>query len=224
MKDFYRKFEIISKLPFWPSYLRWVYGKSIQDASSSGVPTIRDREEMACLLCGVSGEITANEFIKFSLKNNSGCKIIIIDLGQEQIESVKKLVKEKFPGADIHIKQANALNLGFIKDKSIDWIDTDGFFSFFDEEQLQKLFREWQRILKNDGYITFRELISGRLISVVASELRARITKMYMGIELQLHNTEELDRCINQAGFKSKRGISPIPLLDRYCLISAKKQ
>ena len=178
------------------------------------------RKNTTCLLCGVSGEITANEFIKFVLKNNYDCRIIIIDLGQEQIESVKRLVKEKYPGANIFVKQANALKLEFIKDKSIDWIDTDGFFSFFNDRQLQMLFAEWKRILKNDGFITFRELISGGLFFTLANKLRAYVAKLYMGIVLNLHNTEELEQNIKQVGFKSSHSISPIPLLKRYCLIN----
>lgn len=220
MKDFYKKFKLITSFPLWPLYLRWVYRKAVQDSSDLGIISIIKRKRPTILLCGVSGEITANEFIKFVLKNNSDCKIIIIDLGQEQIEGVKRLAKEKFPSANIDIKQANALNLGFIKDKSMDWIDTDGFFSFFNDEQLLKLFEEWKRILRNDGCITFRELISHGFISIIANKLRAYIAKAYMGIELHLHSKEKLEYCIKRVGFKSRHGISPIPLLDRYCLMN----
>lgn len=220
MKNFYKKYQIISKFPLWPYYLRCVYKKAIQDSSDLGIISISKRKNPSILLCGVSGEITANEFITFVLKNNRDSKIIIIDLGQEQIDSVKRLVKEKFSSANIYIKQANALNLGFIKDKSIDWIDTDGFFSFFNDERLLKLFEEWKRILKDDGCITFRELISHGFISTIANQLRAYIAKAYMGIELHLHSKEKLEHSIKQVGFKSTHGMSPIPLLDRYCLIN----
>ena len=219
MKNFYKKFRLITTLPFWSSYLRTVYRQTVQDSLDLGIISITKRKNPTILLCGVSGEITANEFITFILKNNRDSNIIVIDLGQEQIDSVKRLVKEKFSNANIYIKRANALNLGFITDKSIDWIDTDGFFSFFDDKQLQELFKEWKRILRDDGFITFRELISRGFISTIANKLRAYIAKTYMGIELHLHSKEKLEHCIKQVGFTSRRGISPIPLLDRYIMM-----
>jgi len=219
MKVFYKKFQIFSKFPFWPNYLRWVYSKAIQDASALGAISISKRKNFTCLLCGVSGEITAKEFIEFVLKMNSKSKIIIIDLGEEQIQSVKRLVKKHFANSDIQIKQANALDLGFIKDKSIDWIDTDGFFSFFDEEQLLSLFKEWKRILRNDGFITFRELMSDGIISILANKMRDQVSQSYMGIKLYLHSSPELEKDLNEVGFKYSRSNSPIPLLDRYCLV-----
>lgn len=219
MKNFYKRFQLISGFPLWPNYLRWVYEKTISDSTSVSITPLRKRKSFTCLLCGVSGEITANEYIKFVLSINPKARIIIIDIGKEQIGSLKKLISNNFSEANITVRQANALNLDFITDKSLDWIDTDGFFSFFDNKQLLELFKEWKRMLKNDGYITFRELISHGFISTIANKLRAYVAKMYMGIELHQHNTEELEHSIKQVGFKSKHGISPIPLLDRYCLI-----
>lgn len=223
MKDFYRKFKIISYFPLWPFYLRWVYGKTLKDTQTLGVTSILTRKNPTILLCGVSGEITANEFIRFVLKNNNKSKIIIIDLGEEQIESVSRLVNEKYPRAHISIKQKNALDLGFIKDNSIDWIDTDGFFSFFDIKQLVALFKEWKRILKEDGYITFRELTSHGLISTFANKLRDTVSRLYIRTRLHLHSTSELEKDFQELKFQYVSGGSPIPLLDRYCLINQQK-
>lgn len=221
MRDFYQKFKIVSTFPFWPNYLKWVYKKTITDSTDLGVTPLNKRKNFTCLLCGVSGEITANEFIKFVLSNNPGSKIIIIDLGEEQIQSVKKLIKEKFSDINIDVKQANALNLNFIKDKSIDWIDTDGFFSFFDEKELLSLFVEWKRIIRSDGYITFRELTSHNVISTLANKTRNITSEIYMGIKLHLHSLSELEENFKKLHFQYSRGISPIPLLDRYCLVNS---
>jgi len=220
MKNFYKKFQIISKFPLWPNYLRWVYEKTLSDAETLGANPIHKRRNFICLLCGVSGEITANEFIKFTLKKNPKSEIIIIDLGKEQIESVRKLVKEKFSHADIEVKQANALDLSFIKDHSVDWIDTDGFFSFFDEVQLLVLFKEWKRILHKNGYITFRELTSRNLVSTMANNARDIISKYYINTKLHLHSLKELEKDFEKLHLKHSHGLSPIPLLDRYCLIN----
>lgn len=219
MKNFYRKFQIVSKFPLWPNYLRWVYREAIQDAVKLKVNII-SRPNFTCLLCGVSGEITAREFINFVLKSCPKGKIIIIDLGQDQINSVRRLAEAEFPKANIQIKQANALNLRFIKDKSVDWIDTDGFFSFFNEKGLLALFHEWKRILRKDGFITFRELTSHSPVSSFANTLRDRISRLYIGIRLNLHSTSELYKDFERVGYKFSHGHSPIPLLDRYCLVN----
>lgn len=218
MKSFYKKFEIFSHLPFWRPYLRIVYFKAFADSSSFGISPLEKRENFTCLLCGVSGEITADEFIKFVLGKIPNSKIIIIDIGDEQIQSVNNLVKNMYPNENIVIRQANALDLNFIEGKTIDWIDTDGFFSFFDEAQLRGLFKEWKRILKDDGFITFRELISSGSMSSTANRLRALFSRIYIGINLNLHSQKELLKDFNEFELLYNTGRSPIPLLDCYCL------
>jgi len=221
MKNFYRKFQIVSKLPLWTSYLHRVYRDAIQDATKlKAQDALSDKPNFTCLLCGVSGEITAREYLNFVLEIKPKCKIIVIDLGQDQVNSVRQMVKREFPKANIEVKQANALNLNFIGDKSIDWIDTDGFFSFFTEQTLLELFKEWKRILKKDGFITFRELTSDGIVSSLANKLRDRASQVYMGIKLNLHTTNELYRDFEKVKFKFNRNSSPIPLLDRYCLVN----
>jgi len=220
MKDFYKKFQIVSKFPLWPSYLRQVYKKAIVDALALGIGSLQNRASFTCLLCGVSGEITANEFIKFALKLHPKCKIMVIDLGEPQVNSVKQLVAEKFSEADIEIRRANALNLDFIQNNSIDWIDTDGFFSFFDKDQLVALFKEWKRILRKDGFITFRELTSDNVLSISANKFRDRVSRVYINTKLHLHTFEELKKDFATLQFKYARHHSPIPFLERYCLLN----
>lgn len=219
MKNFYQKFQLISKFPLFPSYLRWVYQKAVEDSSRFSITPFSLRSQPMCLLCGVAGEITANEYISFVLKTNPNANMIIIDLGKEQVESVKKLVKERYPKENIQVMQANAFNLGFIKNNSIDWIDTDGFFSFFDQNELQNLFKEWKRILKDDGFISFRELTSGSLFFTIANHLRAFFSKAYMEISLHLHSEKELQGDFRKIGFRSRSGWSPAIALKRYCLV-----
>ena len=221
MKNFYRKFQVVSKFPLWPHYLRQVYKDAIRDATKlKAQDAILDNPNFTCLLCGVSGEITAREYVNFVLKIKPQSKMIIIDLEHDQVNSVKQLVEKEFPSANVKVRQANALNLSFISDKSIDWIDTDGFFSFFNEQNLLALFREWKRILKKDGFITFRELTSHGLISSIANKLRDLASQLYMGVKLNLHSTDELYKDFEKVKYRFSRGTSPLPLLDRYCLVN----
>lgn len=220
MKYFYQRFQIVSRFPLWGNYLRKVYDDAIHDALKLNPQCNFHRSEFTCLLCGVSGEITAREFIKFVLKINPAGRIIIIDIGQNQIKSVRRLVKEEFFGEKICIRRTNALDLGFIKDKSVDWIDTDGFFSFFDQKELLYLFQEWKRILRDDGFITFRELTSHGLLSGFVNKLRDRVSRLYLGIRLNIHRTNELYDDFEKMRYKFSHGRSPIPFLDRYCLVN----
>ena len=119
------------------------------------------------------------------------------------------------------VKKANALDLNFIESKTIDWIDTDGFFSFFDRAQLNKLFIEWKRILNDNGFISFRELVSSNPVSMLANKIRALVTLPYMGIKLNLHSMQELREDFQELEFKFKSGRSPFPFLNRYCLINS---
>ena len=220
MENFYSKFQVISKFPLWPNYLRRVYEKTISDADKLDVVPITNRENFRCLLCGVSGEITAKEYINFVNRKNPNGHITIVDLGKNQIESVKNFVDKNYPGHDIEVKQANALDLSFIESKSVDWIDTDGFFSYFNKNQLLDLFIEWKRILKDDGYITFRELTTEGFFSTIANRVRDRVSKVYMGVSLNLHTIDELIEDFKKTNFSYSRGKSPIPYLHRYCLVN----
>lgn len=217
MKDFYKKFQIVSHLPGWSFYLKKVYQLAQVDSQKFGIKPLLDRSNITCFLCGVSGEITADEYIKFVLEINKNAHIIIIDLGENQINNVLKLVKSKYSNKNIEVKRVNALNLSFIKSESVDWIDTDGFFN---DKNLLILLKEWKRILKKDGFITFRELVSHNLISKIAETLRILITKIYMGITLNRHDKKQLENTLTSLGFKFTNNLSPIPALYRYCMVT----
>lgn len=220
MKDFYKKFQIISHLPGWRVYLKKVYHLAQFDSQKFNIKPLLDRSNFTCFLCGVSGEVTADEFIKFVLKINKNAHIKIIDLGEDQINNVLKLVKSKYSDKNIEVKRVNALNLNFIKSESIDWIDTDGFLGFFSDKNLLILLKEWKRILKKDGFITFRDLVSNNFVSKIAETLRISITKIYMGITLNRHDKKQLEDILTSLGFIFTNDLSPILILHRYCLVN----
>src|SRR3989304_3361356 len=169
---FYKKFSSITRWKLWHQYLEFVYKRTIIDAIHMNIAPISERKKPMCLLCGASGEVTAEEFIAFTLRSNNKSKILIIDIGSPQILSIKTLINRHYGGKDVSTRKADALHLSFIKNNSIDWIDTDGFLVFFNDEMLKQLVREWRRILKNDGYITFRECTGKGLFGVLLNKAR----------------------------------------------------
>lgn len=219
MKHFYNIFSIVTIFPGWRRYLQSVYRDAVKDGEKAGI-FLNKIGDINCLLCGVSGEITADEFLKnvFSLFPNA--KVTIIDLGDKQIQAVNKMVEDNYSSGNITVQKANALDLGFICNDAIDWIDTDGFFSFFDTEQLTELFKEWKRILKKDGVITFRELVTENLFTKAANSIRVIGGGLMLGTKLYPHTIDELVEDFNNLKFRFTRNHTPIPLLDRYCLVN----
>lgn len=127
--SYYRKFRIVIGAPPWRIYLRWAYKKCIEDLNKLNFKPNFNKKDFTCLLCGVGNETTADEFIKFVIKRNSKSKIIIIDIGEEQIKAVERLVKNNYQNLNIKIKKIDALKLDTLLGKySLDWIETDGFF------------------------------------------------------------------------------------------------
>ena len=174
--------------------------------------------DFTTLLCGTSGEITTDEFIKSVYSVNPKAKIIIIDLGKEQIDSVIKLINRSYTSKNIIIKQADALNLDFIPTSTIDWIETDGFFCFFDEKTLPLLLFEWKRVLKNNGFVTFRDFATTTSFGRFIDWLRMKVTKTFVKFDLNRRSKKIMDKTFSDAGFKfiSKRTF--IPDFYRYCL------
>lgn len=125
------------------------------------------------MLCGVGNEATADEFIKFVLSKNRNPKIIIIDIANEQIKAVERLKKAKYKRLNIKIKRINALNLGsYIRTSSLDWIETDGFFEYFDSKSLEKLLLLWRKLLVKNGFVTARTFSSKSMIDRFIDKLR----------------------------------------------------
>ncbi len=218
---FYDKFANITRFKAWRKYLRWAYNKTLEDTKSVNVVSISKRVNPKCLLCGVSGEVTAEEYIDFTIKTNPSSYINIIDLGNPQIQSVQNLVAKKYPKDRIIVKNANALNLNFIKNHSIDWIDTDGFLAYFDDTMLLRLVIEWKRILKKDGYITFRECSGEGIIGIVINKTRLSIGNRWMPRILHEHTTKKIRTIFENEGFTLITKPTFIPTVDRFLIYNS---
>ena len=94
--SYYKNFGLVLGNPLWRVYLRWRYKKSINDFNKLNITPNFAKQHFSCLLCGVGSEVTAEEFINFVLKRNPNPNIWMIDLGQEQIDAIKKMVVKKF--------------------------------------------------------------------------------------------------------------------------------
>ena len=91
------------------------------------------------MLSGCGNEQTADTFIQFVIQRNKNAEIYIIDLGEEQITAIRRLVAVKYKDLNIKVHQINALELdNIIKPQSLDWIETDGFIEYFDHPVFEK--------------------------------------------------------------------------------------
>lgn len=218
MPVYYKQFEILSHSFFWRPYLRWAYKKAFDDAKSLGL-TIDRKKDFSCLLCGVSGEITAEEFIKFVHNKSKDAKITIIDFGEEQIKAIEELVESKFKNSDIKVLRMNAMGLGKFKAGQFDWIETDGFLEYFDQEDLNKLIFEWKRLLKPKGFITTREFATKSILGSLIDLIRIWAIKNYLGGRAYIHTRKDLVYTFQNAGLKFSEGFTPFPTYTRFCLI-----
>lgn len=219
--SYYHNFSVVLGNPLWRVYLRWAYKTCVSDLEKLRVKPNFSKKDFTALLCGVGNENTAEEFIKFVIARNQSAKIIIIDLAQEQINAVKKLVKNKYPDLNIQIKHINALKLDtFINKHSIDWIETDGFPEFFDHESLEKLLQVWKKILAKDGFVTFRDCIIDGPIEQFVDKIKIRIAKLWLGITVYTHTKNDLEKLLGKIGFKFTCAPTFLYTFRRYSLIN----
>jgi len=218
--SYYKKFGTVLKNPIFIAYLEWAYRKGLADLARLNVKTNFHKTNFTCLLCGVGNEHTADQFIKFVIKRNIQAKIWIVDLGEEQIEAITKLVKEKYINRDITVIKINALRLEkIIPNESLDWIETDGVLEFFDDSSLEKLLNIWKILLKPDGFITTRDYSTGNGISKITDALRILIFKHWLGVSLFRHTHKEFNDLFEKIGFKYFEGSTPLPTYKRFCII-----
>lgn len=218
--SYYLNFRLVIGTPLWRLYLRWAYKKCIDDFSKLNFSPDFKKQSFTCLLCGVGNETTADEFIKFTIQRNKKAKIIIIDLGEEQVHAVNKLIQKKYSSLNIVVKQINALALDtYFKKDSIDWIETDGFLEYFDKDSLYKLLITWYKLLKQKGFITLREPASQGKMEEIIDMLRIWIGKVWLGVTLYLHNKKELTSLFKKSGFIYNENTTFIPTFNRYSLI-----
>lgn len=218
--SYYKNFGLILGNPLWRVYLRWRYKKSIEDFSKLNFSPNFKKKDFACLLCGVGNEVTAEEFIKFVIKRNSDPNIWMIDLGKEQIDAVKQMVIRKFPNLNIKVKQIDALKLeGLIKGNTIDWIETDGLFEFFDNATIRKLLSIWKRLLTKEGFITTTATSSRWALQEYFDKVKIWAGKVWLGVTVYSHTRTQMRQNFKEVGLKFVEGPTVVPYFKRYSLI-----
>ncbi len=219
--SYYKKFGLVLGNPLWRVYIRWVLGKSINDFEKLQFKPNFKKKDFSCLLCGVGNENTAEEFINFVLDRNEKPTVWIIDLDKEQIDAVKKMVANKFPGLNIKIEQIDALKLNqIIKSRSIDWIETDGLFEFFDNKTLRQLLTVWKNILVHDGFITTTATSSRWKLQEYFDRFKVWIGKIWLGVTVYPHTRDEMRHNLASSGFKYVEGPTLLPYFKRYSMIN----
>lgn len=220
--SYYKNFGLILGNPVWRLYLRWRYKQSINDFSQLKFQPDFSKPNFTCLLCGVGNEVTAEEFIKFTLNKNKSPIILIIDLGKEQIDAVQKTVDKNFPDFNIALKQIDALKLNkHIKPHSVDWIETDGLFEFFDNESIRKLLNVWKSLLTIDGFVTITATSSRSKLQEYFDRIKILAGKVWLGVVVYPHTREQMRQNLRSVGFKYIEGPTMIPYFKRYSLIIA---
>lgn len=218
--SYYKNFGLILDSPLWRLYLRWRYDRSLTDFSKLQFKPNFYKKGFTCLLCGVGNEVTAEEFIKFILRRNSDPTIWMIDLGKEQIDAVRKMVNEKFSKLKINLKQIDALKLNtLLKPHSIDWIETDGLFEFFDNLSIVNLLNIWKNLLSKDGFITTTATSSCWFLQEYFDQIKIWVGKVWLGVVVYPHTRTQMRQNFKTAGFKFVEGPTPIPYFKRYSLI-----
>lgn len=218
--SYYKNFGLILGNPLWRVYLRWRYKKSIEDFSKLNFTPNFKKKDFTCLLCGVGNEVTAEEFIKFVIKRNLDPNIWMIDLGKEQIDAVKQMVIRKFPNLNIKVNQINALDLNnLIKENSIDWIETDGLFEFFDNTSIRKLLNVWKKLLTKDGFITTTATSSRWKLQEYFDNIKIWAGKVWLGVAVYPHTRTQMRQNFKAVGFKFVEGPTMLPYFKRYSLI-----
>ncbi|MCL4363841.1 hypothetical protein M1328_01230 [Patescibacteria group bacterium] len=218
--SYYKNFGLVLGNPLWRVYIRWVLDKSIDDFGKLRFKPDFKKKNFTCLLCGVGNEATAEEYIKFVVKRNENPAVWIIDLGKEQIDAVKTMISRKFPKLNVKIKQTNALELDqIIKPGSIDWLETDGLFEFFDNKSLKKLLAVWKNILNKDGFITTTATSSRWKFQEYVDRFKVWTGRVWLGVTVYRHTREEMRNNIISSGFEFVEGPTFIPYFKRYSIV-----
>lgn len=218
--SYYRNFRIVIGNPLWRLYLRWRYNKSIEDLDGLKFKPNFSNKTFTVLLCGVGNEVTAEEFIRFVLKRNENAAFWIIDLGDEQIDAVNKMVHQQFPSQNIQIKKINALDLeSVIHDHSVDWIETDGLFEFLTNNQIVTLLNIWKKLLKKDGFATTTATSSRWKLQDYFDLIKIWVGKTWLGVQTYPHTRSEMRNNFLRSGFRYIEGPTFVPYFKRYSLV-----
>lgn len=207
--------------PIYSRYLKWAYKKGVEDLAKLNFEPNFSTSNFRCLLCGVGNEKTANQFINFITERNKNVEIFIIDIGAEQLAAVRQLVNYKYPNLNITTKNIDALELtSFFGKDSLDWIETDGFLPFFDNQGLTKLLKVWHTILKPGGFITLRDIgTPGKWANKIFGTILIWIARHWLGVQIYMHTRTELLDKFKEGRFRVVEGPVWIPMMKRYSLI-----
>lgn len=197
--SYYHRFGFVLKNPIFHWYIRNAYRQGVASLKNLVFTPNFGKEGFTALLCGVGNEGTADEFIKFNLEKNPTAKIRIIDLGQEQVEAVQRLVKEHYSNLDIEVKQLNASDLEtYLPPESLDWIETDFLFLFFDNPSLKNLISIWSHLLRPDGFITTRTFTPENRFESSLIQYALDLGEIWLGAKFHLQNQKELETMFSQ--------------------------
>lgn len=220
--SYYKNFRIVIGTPLWRLYLRWVYKQGLSDFKKFNYNPNFSQDNFTCLLCGVGNEVTADEFIKFVLEKNKQAKIWIIDLGKEQIEAVKNLVQGKYSDANISVKKINALDLKtIIKPHTIDWIETDGLFEFFDKDSLKQLLIVWKGLIAKNGFITTRACSTENFWDRLLDQIKVWGGKNWLNVEVYSHTRKCLYDIFHSLEFKFTERSTALSIYKRYSILNS---
>lgn len=220
-KNYYKRFGIVLRNPLFPVYLRWAYSQGLKDVEMLGIQPDFNKVGFSCLLSGCGNEQTADTFIQFVIQRNKTAKIYIIDLGDEQIQAIRKLVALKYNDLNIEVHQINALDLAkIIKPISLDWIETDGFMEYFNHESLKKLLQIWHLLLKKNGYITTRDCVTEGKLTQIADFFRIHTANLWLGVKLHIHTKKDFEKLFHNIGFKHLFGNTWLYTYRRFTLIT----
>lgn len=155
--DFYKKYAFwLSRWKSFEKYIRKNY--SIIEKEVSKTVIFKSWNKIRALLCWTSGEITSRYFSSMILWYNKQSTIIILDQWPDQVNQSRFFLEKELPNAQIEYCICDASNTWF-QEESIHFIETDFMFEYFNDSALNELISEWQRILHEDGVITFRAFL-----------------------------------------------------------------
>lgn len=204
-KSYYKRMQIITSNPIWKKYLSWAYQKCIDDFRKISFQPDFSTDNFTALLCGTSGEVTSEQFLKFIFNKNPEAKIIILDISSEQLEKSKIKLSQKYPHKDIVHLLSDAKHTQ-LNNESVDYIETDGFLEYFNSKNLDLLFNEWKRILRPNGFVTTRAFASSSALGRLIDKLRIFAAKHYLGVEIFSHSIQSMTKSIRNAGLNHVQG------------------
>src|SRR3989344_2806921 len=136
-EKYYKRIQFLMHNPLWGSYLMWAYKKGFEDLKKDGLHPNFSSKSFTALLCGTAGSTTSKTFAKYVFSKNPEAKLIILDLGEGQINDSKEVLTKMFPGKNVIYLCEDALKTSLSK-KSVDYIETDGIFEFFSYSDISK--------------------------------------------------------------------------------------